>query len=126
MSAMDVVKKFLDHWNAKEIDEACNMLSEDVDYHNIPMDPIKGREASRAFLAGMAEAESIDWKLHAIAENGDVVLTERTDCFYYANGKGLEIPLMGIFKVENGEITEWRDYFDLGDFQRQMAAMSEG
>jgi limonene-1,2-epoxide hydrolase len=28
---------------------------------------------------------------------------------------------MGTFKVVDGEITEWRDYFDLGEFQRQMA-----
>ncbi|TDI60872.1 MAG: limonene-1,2-epoxide hydrolase [Alphaproteobacteria bacterium] len=119
--AQEIVEKFLAHWNAKEINEACDMLSEDVDYHNIPMDPIKGREASRAFLAAMGDCESIDWKLHAIAENGDTVLTERTDCFYYADGRKLEIPLMGVFKVVNGEITEWRDYFDLGEFQRQMA-----
>jgi limonene-1,2-epoxide hydrolase len=121
-AAQETVEKFLAHWNAKEINEACDMLSEDVDYHNIPMEPIKGREASRGFLAAMGDCESIDWQLHAIAENGDTVLTERTDCFNYADGRKLAIPLMGIFKVVDGEITEWRDYFDLEEFQRQMAA----
>jgi limonene-1,2-epoxide hydrolase len=31
--------------------------------------------------------------------------------------------VMGIFEVENGKITAWRDYFDLADFQKQMAAV---
>jgi limonene-1,2-epoxide hydrolase len=121
MTPQETIEKFLAHWNAKEIDAACDMLSEDVDYHNIPMEPIKGREASRGFLAAMGDCESIDWQLHAIAANGDTVLTERTDCFNYADGRKLAIPLMGTFKVVDGEITEWRDYFDLGEFQRQMA-----
>jgi len=124
MTPQETIKKFLAHWNAKEIDAACDMLSENVDYHNIPMEPIKGREASRGFLAAMGDCESIDWQLHAIAANGDTVLTERTDCFNYADGRKLAIPLMGIFKVVDGEITEWRDYFDLGEFQRQMAGGS--
>ena len=38
-----------------------------------------------------------------------------------AGGKKVAIPLMGIFRIRNGEIYEWKDYFDLGDFQRQMA-----
>src|SRR6056300_1286119 len=124
MTPQETIKKFLAHWNAKEIDAACDMLSEDVDYHNIPMEPIKGREASRGFLAAMGDCESIDRQLHAMAGNGDTVLTERTDCFNYADGRKLAIPLMGIFKVVDGEITEWRDYFDLGEFQRQMAGGS--
>ena len=120
MTPQETVEKFLAHWNNKEVNEACDMLSEDVDYHNIPMEPIKGREASRGFLGAMADCERIEWKLHAIAANGDTVLTERTDCFYYADGRSIELPLMGIFKVVDGEITEWRDYFDLAEFQRQM------
>jgi limonene-1,2-epoxide hydrolase len=30
---------------------------------------------------------------------------------------------MGSFRVIDGAITEWRDYFDLGDFERKFAAL---
>ena len=43
--------------------------------------------------------------------NGNVVMTERVDTL---GGKLFKaaIPLMGVLVVENGKITEWRDYFD--------------
>ncbi|MFN3233327.1 MAG: limonene-1,2-epoxide hydrolase family protein [Alphaproteobacteria bacterium] len=121
MSSMQVVKDFLAAWNDNDIDKACDMLAEDVFYHNIPMEPINGREAARAMLKGMGDVEDINWETTAIAENGDIVMTERVDGFTFKGGKKIAIPLMGIFKVKDGEIVEWKDYFDLGDFQRQMA-----
>nr|WP_229416392.1 limonene-1,2-epoxide hydrolase family protein [Massilia sp. PDC64] len=30
---------------------------------------------------------------------------------------------MGTLTVENGKITVWRDYFDLADFERQLATI---
>ncbi|MDX1580450.1 MAG: limonene-1,2-epoxide hydrolase family protein [Alphaproteobacteria bacterium] len=121
MSAKDVVEKFLAKWNENDIDGAVDMLSEDVFYHNVPMEPVNGREAARQLLKGFGEIEDIDWETTAIAENGDLVLTERTDRFTFKGGRKLELPLMGIFKVKNGEIVEWKDYFDMADFQKQMA-----
>ncbi|MNL80422.1 Epoxide hydrolase EphG [compost metagenome] len=59
------------------------------------------------------------WKTVAIAAAGEVVLTERVDDFITEDGGRISIPLMGSFRVRNGEIVEWRDYFDLGDLTRQ-------
>lgn len=121
MSNMRIVKDFIAAWNENDIDKACDMMSEDIFYHNVPMAPIKGREASRAMLKGMGEMESVNWELLAIAENGEVVMTERVDGFTFKGGKKIALPLMGIFRIRDGQIVEWKDYFDLGDFQRQMA-----
>jgi limonene-1,2-epoxide hydrolase len=121
MSNMQIVKDFIAAWNENNIDKACDMMSEDIFYHNVPMAPIKGREASRAMLKGMGEMESVNWELLAIAENGEVVMTERVDGFTFKGGKKIALPLMGIFRIRDGQIVEWKDYFDLGDFQRQMA-----
>jgi len=121
VSNMQIVRDFIAAWNDNDIDKACDMLAEDVFYHNIPMPPITGREASRAMLKGMGEMKDINWEIVNIAENGDVVLTERVDGFTFADGRKIALPLMGIFKIKDGEIVEWKDYFDLGDFQRQMA-----
>jgi limonene-1,2-epoxide hydrolase len=49
----------------------------------------------------------------AIAEAGGKVLTERIDHMIDADGKVLmSAPVMGIFEIEGGKITAWRDYFD--------------
>ena len=124
-AAQDVVQQFLDHLNAQRIDDGMDLLAEDVLYHNIPMDPMTGRESVRAFAHefGMGSRLQVDWQLRAIASAGDVVLTERFDIFTAADGQRIAVPLMGSFRVKDGFITEWRDYFDLADLQNQMAAM---
>jgi limonene-1,2-epoxide hydrolase len=54
----------------------------------------------------------------AIAETGapdtvSKVLTERIDYILNAAGETvMTVPVMGIFEVEGGRITAWRDYFD--------------
>lgn len=49
----------------------------------------------------------------AIAETGQKVLTERVDYILGAGGETvMTVPVMGIFEVEGGRITAWRDYFD--------------
>ena len=121
----EVVKQFLTHLNAQRIDDGMDLLAEDVFYHNIPMEPMTGREAVRAFAHefGMGSSLEVEWQLLALAESGDMVLTERVDIFKAADGKQISIPLMGSFRVRDGQISEWRDYFDLADLQRQMTAM---
>ena len=116
-----LVKDFIQAWNDKELDRAADMLCEDVFYHNIPMEPINGREASRAFFKTMGDAQEIQWDLLNIAENGNVVMTERVDRFVMADGKKVAVPLMGVFEIEGGQIKVWKDYFDLATFQSQLA-----
>ena len=49
----------------------------------------------------------------AIATNGGSVLTERIDHVRRADGTNIDsCPCMGIFEVEGGKITAWREYYD--------------
>jgi limonene-1,2-epoxide hydrolase len=111
-----IVLTFIGHMNANRIDDALQLLAEDVFYHNIPMEPIIGREAVRAFNAEFAVGTSVfaDWEVVAIATAGDVVLTERIDAFTNNDGRRISIPVMGSFRIRDGLIAEWSDYFDLG------------
>ncbi len=117
---MQIVLDFIAAWNRMDWDAIADALAEDVFYHNIPMEPIEGRAAAKAFLTGM-QPVGIDWQVVAIAENGNKVLTERVDNFDLAGGKRLSVPVMGTFEIDNGKIKAWRDYFDLATFTRQMA-----
>ncbi|GAA5063174.1 limonene-1,2-epoxide hydrolase family protein [Erythrobacter westpacificensis] len=124
-SPESVVMTFIQCFNDNRIDDALSMLAEDVFYHNIPLPPMEGREATAGFFSqfDLGGAMTTQWIVHAIASKDDVVLTERTDKFFSATGKEVAIPIMGSFKVRDGLIAEWRDYFDLGDFEKQIAGL---
>ena len=121
---LDIVTRFLSLVNRGLIDEAMDLLADDVFYHNVPLEPIVGRENVRAFTHafGMGTRLRPEWELLAIASIGDTVLTERIDRFMTEDNHRLAIPLMGSFRLRDDLISEWRDYFDLQDLERQLAA----
>ncbi len=123
MSNTETVMAFIRAWEAKDTQAVLDGLTPDAFYHNIPMDPLQGTEAIRQFVEPfLSAATKVQWDVHHIAENADgTVLTERTDHFEMADGKKISIRVMGTFELENGKIAKWRDYFDLAEFQSQMA-----
>lgn len=96
-------------------------LDPGVVYHNIPMQPLHGRDAVRAYLQDAWRFESVDWQIVNIASDGNVVLTERVDNMVI-NGHQVSLPIMGAFEVVAGKIKTWRDYFDLAGYRAQLAA----
>ena len=112
-SAEQVVRDFCAAASSRDADVLRTFFSDDVIYHNIPMDPAEGIEATMAVInmfVGMCEA--LDFEIHHLASDGSTVLTERTDTFTI-NGKTAPLPVMGAFHVADGKITAWRDYFDM-------------
>ena len=120
MGNTETVLDFIDAWNTMDWDKASDLLDDDVVWHNIPMEKIVGKPMVDKAIRGMGP-ESVDWEVLSIAENGNKVLTERIDKFDMPGGKKIDIPVMGIFELENGKIKAWRDYFDLATFTNQMA-----
>jgi limonene-1,2-epoxide hydrolase len=119
---IEVVRRFCAAWSNVEPDDIAAFFTDDAVYHNIPMDPITGRDTIKTFIAGFAGgAEQIDFRVRNIVADGDVVLTERVDVFLMPNGK-VELPVMGTFEVRDGKIAAWRDYFDMKQFMDQMTA----
>jgi limonene-1,2-epoxide hydrolase len=119
---IEVVRRFCTAWSNVDSDEIAEFFTDDAVYHNIPMDPLTGRDTIKSFIAGFAGgAEQIDFRVRNIVADGDVVLTERVDVFVMPNGK-VELPVMGTFDVRDGKIAAWRDYFDLNQFMDQMAS----
>jgi limonene-1,2-epoxide hydrolase len=120
-----IVREFIAAFNANDLARIMTFFSDDAVYHNIPVEPVKGPEAIRAVLQGfMGMASKVDWVLHDIAESPTGrVLTERLDRFQMGE-KWVELPVMGIFEVQNGKISAWRDYFDMKQFQSQLPGAS--
>jgi len=112
MSPEETVKAFVAAWSALDEERIYGLLAEDVVYHNIPLAPVTGLEAVRAYLAAWP-VDECEWELVNIAARGDVVLTERVDRFRRGADR-IVVPVMGAFEVRDGRIVQWRDYFDLG------------
>jgi limonene-1,2-epoxide hydrolase len=120
-SAEQVVRDFCAAATTRDPAVLRSFFSDDVVYHNIPMDPAEGIEATMAVIdmfLGMCEA--LEFRVHHLASDGTTVLTERTDVFTI-NGKSAPLPVMGAFQVVDGKIAAWRDYFDMA----QVTAMFE-
>lgn len=117
----DVVRSFIAAWNANDLPRIVGHLHPDVVYHNIPVAPIHGRAAVKAYLDSKGGFDWVNWKLLAIAESGNKVLTERVDDFG-VSGASISLPVMGTFEIEDGLIRAWRDYFDLDSYRRQLPA----
>ncbi len=110
---LEVVDAFLDAFVAMDFDAALAHLSDDCEYTNIPMATVRGHAGVRAvlepFFAPIHENEFL--RLRSAA-NGPIVFVERVDRHRLDHG-WRELPVNSVFEVHDGEITVWRDYFDL-------------
>ena len=120
--ATTVVKSLIAAFNARDIAKVMGHFASNAVYHNIPVEAVSGVPAIRGVIDQfMGMAAQVDWQLRNIAQSGDsVVMTERVDRFLI-NGKWIGLPVMGTFEVTGGKITAWRDYFDMNQFQSQLA-----
>jgi limonene-1,2-epoxide hydrolase len=120
-SPIELVRRFCDAWGAgRKPEELAAFFTDDAVYHNIPIDPVTGRDSIAATIAGFtAGVEKIEFRVRHIVGDGPVVLTERVDAFVLPGGT-IELPVMGTFEVVDGRIAAWRDYFDLNQFMTQM------
>jgi limonene-1,2-epoxide hydrolase len=113
VSPDQIVREFCEAWGRNDLDAIVSAFADDAVYHNIPMAPVAGVEAIREYIGGfMAMGSSITFEtLHQVSD-GRIVMNERIDTIVMEAGTK-ELPVMGIFEVDEGKITKWRDYFDL-------------
>ena len=116
-----IVRNFISAWSRLDADELCGFFTEDGVYHNMPLAPVAGREMLRGFIAGFVKDwASTQWDILNIVAAGDVVIAERVDRTVVGDKK-VDLPCCGVFELQAGKIRIWRDYFDLGAYQRALA-----
>ena len=124
-SPIEVVRRFCKAWSDdRGAIELAAFFTDNAVYHNIPLEPITGREAiantiSSFLRPGPPGIEGIEFRLINIAANGPIVMTERVDVFKL-HERSFELPVMGTFEISDGKINAWRDYFDMNQFASQM------
>jgi limonene-1,2-epoxide hydrolase len=115
-----LVRRFLEACVRADPDEFAAYFAEDAVWWNAPWEPVRGREAIRETLRrGASKMRALPWEIRHVAAVGGVVLTERVDHFVVGDTR-VSVPCMGAFEIHEGKITAWRDYWDLGRFQKQL------
>lgn len=112
-AATELCVDFLHRLQAGDLDGACSLLASDVEYTNVSLPTIRGREQVRKALGRMMGLRNAGFEVvvHAAAADGDIVLTDRTDVLILGPVR-MEFWVYGRFVVRNGEIAVWRDSFD--------------
>lgn len=111
---LELVEAFMEAFAAMDFDRALAFMAPDAEYTNIPMSTVRGhggtREVLEPFFAPIHENEFVILRKAAA---GSVVFLERLDRHRLDHG-WRELPVNSVFEVQDGKITVWRDYFDLG------------
>src|ERR1700678_1144423 len=108
-----VVRDMCDAFAKHDAEALRPFFTDDVVYHNIPMDPAVGIDATIAFIEGFfAMCQSLVIETVHLAVRDNVVLTERIDTFTMGE-KVAPLPVMGTFEIRAGKISASRDYFAL-------------
>ena len=103
-------------------------LSEDVVYHNIPWQPVTGHAGVRQVLGPFIEGPnraSVKMDIKHTTSSGNTVMNERLETWTKGSVR-LELPVLGVFELQNGKIRQWRDYFDAKSVAPLMEAVQKG
>jgi limonene-1,2-epoxide hydrolase len=113
------VENFLYALQDEDFDTAEALASEHLVWQNVGWLTLQGgRRIMKLFRSGKGRM-GFEVKIHRIAADGAAVLTERTDALVVGPLR-LQIWVCGTFEVHGGQITLWRDYFDVWDITKGM------
>jgi limonene-1,2-epoxide hydrolase len=124
MTAEEIVDQFIARVVAQDLDAACELVADDLEYDNVPMGKNHGPAGLKAFLGAMAGGVAdLQFVVHRQVAAGDLVFNERTDRFLVGD-RWFDLPVAGVFELRDGKIVLWRDYFDMGPVNDLIAALS--
>ncbi|MGI4815026.1 MAG: limonene-1,2-epoxide hydrolase family protein [Janthinobacterium lividum] len=109
----EIVRRFCEAFARMDADELIGYFADDAVYHNIPMQPLHGRAAiHRNFEQLRSKFGAVAFEIKHQVTAGRVVMNERID-YLTLGERRVALPVAGIFELDAGKITAWRDYFDL-------------
>ena len=109
---VEIVRAFLADLEQLDVDAASEWLADDVVYQNVPLPAARGKQAVERQLRLLERfGNRFEARVHNIASDGPIVLTERTDVLVIGRLEA-SFWVCGTFEVRNGRIVLWRDYFD--------------
>jgi limonene-1,2-epoxide hydrolase len=127
-----IVQRFMDAWGdgtqeVPDVETVMAMFAEDAVWQLwVPGGPVlRGRDAIRKDIdRQLTFSNTMQCGPTHVTSSNRVVMTERVDHFR-SKDVTVEHALVAIFEIdEDGLIAAWREYFDPGDINRQLAKAS--
>lgn len=120
---VSIARKFMSLMEQLDYDKALQLVTDDVEYTNVPMGTVHGPTGIRSVLEPFfAPTIANEWIIRSTAVEESTVFMERLDRHQLPGG-WVELPVIGIFEIRDGKIAKWRDYFDLGTIQNGFASL---
>ncbi|MDI1302059.1 MAG: limonene-1,2-epoxide hydrolase family protein [bacterium] len=117
-AAEEIVKRFLHAMEIQDHATIAALLAPDLSYTNVSLPTLRGGKKVAGLLArALRRGTGFDVQIHHIASHDDIVMTERTDILKLGP-LHIGFWVCGTFRVEQGRIVMWRDYFDWWDITR--------
>jgi limonene-1,2-epoxide hydrolase len=111
---------------ALDYDAALPMIASDCEYTNLPMGTVTGPDGVRSVLEPFfAPTLSNELRIVRQSAQGGTVMVERLDRHQVAPDRWAELPVVGVFEIDQGRIRVWREYFDLGTLLQQWPELQQ-
>ncbi|MBI1448297.1 limonene-1,2-epoxide hydrolase family protein [Acinetobacter sp. AC1-2] len=108
----EIVERFLNALVEQDHVTISELLHPEILYTNVSLPTFKGgKRVAGLIKLALSRTRQLKIKNHQVVAKGNVVLTERTDILNIGPFH-VGFWVCGTFKVENGKIILWRDYFD--------------
>ena len=100
MDADRIVRDFCAAFDRGDVDAIVDAFTDDAVYHNIPMQPCRGKQEIRQFLAGLlgGMAKEIRFDIRHQLVEGLTVMNERVDTIVMAD-REVALPVCGVFEL---------------------------
>lgn len=105
------VRAFLFALAEEDFDTVESLAAAELIWQNVGLPSVRGRDRIMKALRRGKGRVGFAVKFHNIAQDGGMVLTERTDAIIIGPLR-LQFWVCGRFEVHDGQVTLWRDYFD--------------
>ena len=117
----ELIRNFNQAWSKMDLETIMSCFTDDAAYANVPMGPAHvGKDAIRGFIDSfIGNCEDIEFIIHNQIDQGSIVMNERTDRIKMKGNDWVELPVMGVYEIQDGKIAAWRDYFDMAMFAGQ-------
>ena len=111
-----IVRDLLSHLAEGRSDAAIALLDEEVEWRNSGLPTVRGRDRVGGMLRDMEKRGiGFEVRMHHLAADGDIVLTDRTDLLRYGRLES-EFWVCGTFRVRDGRVLLWDDHFSQTSF----------
>lgn len=120
---LSIVQAFLKAMEPLDYDTALQWVASDCAYTNPPpLGSVQGPAGIRAVLEPFfSPTLENEFRVLRHAVNAGTVMIERLDRHRLAD-KWVELPVTGVFEVQDGLIVYWRDYFDVATIMSEWPA----